>query len=60
MKLIHIVAGLLALISGAVALYATKGSPLHRKAGMAFVVAMLVLSSTGSLMATFMKPNRST
>jgi hypothetical protein len=36
--------------------YATKGSPLHRKAGMVFVVAMLVMSSTGWLMATFMKP----
>ena len=57
MKLIHIIAGLLALASGAVALYAVKGSSLHRRSGMVFVVAMLVLSSTGALMAVFIKPN---
>lgn len=57
MKLIHIIAGLLALASGAVALYAVKGSTLHRRSGMVFVVAMLVLSSTGALMAVFIKPN---
>jgi len=57
MKPIHIVAGLLALLSGAVALYATKGSPLHRRSGRIFVVAMLVMASTGALMATFVKPN---
>ncbi len=57
MKLIHIIAGLLALVSGAVALYATKGSWLHRRSGMVFVVAMLVMSSTGALMAIYLKPN---
>src|SRR5688572_21050387 len=57
MKPIHITAGLLALIAGAIALYATKGSPLHRRAGMVFVVAMLTMSSTGALMALFAKPN---
>ena len=35
MKWIHIIAGLLALASGAVALYAPKGSTLHRKSGHA-------------------------
>lgn len=57
MKVIHIVAGLLALLSGAIALFATKGSPLHRKAGTVFVGAMLVMASTGALMAVFIKPN---
>lgn len=57
MKAIHIVAGLLALISGFIALFATKGSPLHRKAGTVFVGAMLVMASTGALMAVFIKPN---
>src|SRR5688572_29861530 len=57
MKSIHITAGLVALIAGAIALYATKGSPLHRRAGMVFVVAMLAMSSTGALMALFTKPN---
>lgn len=57
MKLIHIVAGLLALIAGFIALFATKGSPMHRKAGTVFVGAMLVMASTGALMAVFIKPN---
>ena len=57
MKLIHIVAGLLALLSGAITLFAAKGSPLHRKAGTVFVAAMLVMSSTGAVMAIFIKPN---
>lgn len=58
MKWIHIIAGLLALIAGAVALYAAKGSTLHRKSGMIFVIAMLVLTSTAVVMAAFLSPNR--
>lgn len=57
MKFIHIAAGLLALAVGAVALCATKGSPLHRRSGLVFVFAMLVMSSSGVLMAVFVKPN---
>lgn len=57
MKPIHIAAGLVALVAGAIALYATKGSPLHRRAGLVFVAAMLAMSSTGALMAMFVKPN---
>ena len=48
---IHITAGLLSIAAGAVALYALKGSPLHRKSGMVFVVAMLTLGSTGAVIA---------
>lgn len=58
MKFIHIVAGLLALLAGAVALYATKGSPLHRRSGMVFAAAMLVMTSSATLMAAFLFPNR--
>jgi uncharacterized membrane protein len=49
---IHIIAGLLGLASGAVALYARKGAKLHRQSGMIFVYAMLALSATGAGMAT--------
>jgi uncharacterized membrane protein len=34
-----------------VALYALKGASLHRRSGMVFVYAMLVMSSTGALMS---------
>jgi uncharacterized membrane protein len=46
----HILAGVLALAFGYVALYATKGATLHRKSGMVFVAAMVVLSLSGALM----------
>jgi len=57
MVLIHIIAGVLALSAGAVALYAVKGSRLHRKSGLSFVVAMLVMSGSGALMAVFVEPD---
>ena len=57
MVVLHILAGLLALITGAVAVYAIKGSPLHRKAGRIFVGAMLVMSASGALMAVFVTPD---
>lgn len=58
MRVIHIIAGLLALASGAIALYAAKGSTLHRKSGMIFVIAMLVMTSSAVVMAAFLRPNR--
>jgi uncharacterized membrane protein len=48
---IHIIAGLLSIAAGAVALYAFKGSTLHRKSGLVFVVAMLTMASTGAVIA---------
>jgi hypothetical protein len=48
---LHVAAGLLALLSGAVALYALKGGALHRKSGMVFVYAMLVMSASGAVIA---------
>jgi hypothetical protein len=47
---IHIIAGFIGLASGAVALYAAKGAKLHRKSGMIFVYAMLVVAITGTVM----------
>ena len=58
MKWIHIIAGLLALASGALALYAAKGSTLHRRSGLVFVVAMLVMTSSAVVIAGFLRPNR--
>jgi uncharacterized membrane protein len=58
MKSIHILAGLLALLAGAIALFSAKGAPLHRRSGSAFAVAMLVLSATGLVMAVLVSPNR--
>src|SRR5687768_15966311 len=49
--IIHIAAGGVGLIAGYIALYATKGNPLHRKAGMVFFVAMLVMGHLGALVA---------
>jgi uncharacterized membrane protein len=48
---LHVAAGSIALAAGAVALYGLKGATLHRKSGMLFVLAMLVMSFTGAVMA---------
>ncbi len=48
---IHVIAGGLGLASGFVALYATKGATLHRRAGMVFVIAMLGMTTSGGLLA---------
>lgn len=58
MKAIHIIAGLLALVAGAVALYAAKGSPLHRRSGWMFAVAMTTMTTTAAVIAQFFSPNR--
>ena len=47
---VHILAGVLALLGGYVALAATKGATLHRRSGMLFVCAMVVMSLSGALM----------
>ena len=39
------------MLSGFVALYAFKGGTLHRKSGMIFAYAMLVMSLSGAVMA---------
>jgi uncharacterized membrane protein len=52
---VHIVAGGLAIVLGAVALIAAKGGTLHRKSGMLFVYAMVTLSLSGALMEALNK-----
>lgn len=49
--IIHIAAGSVALIAGYIALYVSKGAPLHRRSGMVFVYAMLTMGVFGALMA---------
>ena len=50
---IHILAGLTGIVSGFIALYTLKGARLHRKSGMIFVYAMLVVALTGAVMGAF-------
>jgi uncharacterized membrane protein len=47
---IHIVAGALALILGAVTLLARTRARLHRRSGQLFVTAMLVMGITVSVL----------
>ncbi len=54
---IHVVAGLVALLAGALALIATKGSPLHRRGGRVFALAMLVMTASAVVMAAYLRPN---
>lgn len=51
MRWVHIVAGLIGIASGAVALVALKGAGLHRRSGMVFVYSMLVMSGLGTMLA---------
>ena len=48
---IHIAGGSLALVSGVIAGTARKGGPLHARAGTWFVVSMLVLGVTATILA---------
>jgi uncharacterized membrane protein len=48
---VHIAAGGLALVSGFVALFAAKGARLHRKSGLLFVGAMVVMGLSGAAIA---------
>lgn len=53
----HILAGLLSLLSGAIAMFARKGSILHRRSGDVFVLAMLGMTTSAVILATWWKPN---
>lgn len=46
----HIIAGALAIVLGAVALVVKKGGTIHRRSGMLFVLAMLVMGITASVL----------
>jgi uncharacterized membrane protein len=47
---VHVVAGGLALIFGFAALFVKKGGTLHRRSGMLFVYAMVVMGTTASIL----------
>ena len=47
---IHVVAGALAVVLGFTALFVKKGGTLHRRSGMLFVYAMLVMGTTASIL----------
>lgn len=49
--LVHIVAGVLVVVFGYVALYAPKGGRLHRKTGMIFAYVMLTTAIAGMIIA---------
>lgn len=51
MVVVHVVAGSLALVAGMIALLSRKGGVWHRQAGLVFAIAMLVMTSTGAVMA---------
>jgi uncharacterized membrane protein len=53
---IHIAAGGLAIILGAVALSVKKGGTIHRRSGLLFVCAMLVMGATASVLALRKSP----
>ncbi len=57
MVIVHVVAGSLALIAGTIALFSRKGATWHRRSGSVFAMAMLVMTSTGAVMAA-LKPER--
>jgi uncharacterized membrane protein len=50
-RVVHIVAGSAALLSGYAALYAAKGAVVHRRSGRVFVYAMIAMTLTGAAMA---------
>ena len=47
---IHVAAGALAILLGAVALSVKKGGTIHRRSGLLFVYAMLVMGVTASIL----------
>ena len=53
---IHVAAGVLAMVLGAVALVAKKGGPIHRRNGLLFVYAMLIMGASASLLGLRKSP----
>lgn len=54
---VHIAAGSVALIAGFISLFAPKGARLHRKSGLIFVGAMVVMGLTGAAVAALLGEN---
>ena len=53
---IHIAAGGLAIVLGAVALSVKKGATLHRRSGVLFVCAMVIMGTTASILEYLRRP----
>lgn len=49
---VHVLGGIFALLFGYVALSVAKGGAIHKKSGLGFVIAMIVMALTGALIAT--------
>jgi uncharacterized membrane protein len=49
---VHIIGGSIAIIAGFISVFSVKGLKLHRKSGMIFVYAMVVLALTGAVIGT--------
>jgi hypothetical protein len=47
---------MIGILSGLLALASLKGAVVHRRSGMIFVASMLVMSSTGALLAVLRQP----
>jgi uncharacterized membrane protein len=48
---VHIAAGSIAIVAGFISVFSVKGLRLHRKSGMVFVYAMVVLALSGAIIA---------
>jgi len=46
--IVHILGGIVGLVSGFLSLFARKGGRMHRKTGVVFVVSMLIMAGTGA------------
>ncbi|MEQ1618985.1 MAG: hypothetical protein ABL883_11665 [Terricaulis sp.] len=57
---LHIGGGAVGLVSGATALLARKGAKLHRFAGRAFFISMLIMSGIGGVVAPLLNDRLST
>ena len=51
LRILHVVAGSLGILSGFLALYAAKGGTLHRQSGRVFVYAMITMALFGAFIA---------
>ena len=54
---IHIAAGSVGIITGTIALFTLKGGISHRRSGLAFVVAMLVMTGTAGAISLWPEVN---
>ena len=52
--ILHIASGTIGLVSGTIAVFASKGGPLHRAAGKIFVGAMLIMAVFACYLAVVM------